>query len=77
MINIKSIFSGVVVGSCIVVMVLSFMFTLADVASKPAVRPAVYAVSSHISPPVQTDQGCATSVSLGGPSPDLLSIVEF
>ncbi|MBU1139527.1 MAG: hypothetical protein KKA76_11150, partial [Proteobacteria bacterium] len=50
----------------------TFIFTLAEEASKPAAHPASYAVL-HSSPylPLHTpDQGCATHVSLSGPVPD-------
>ena len=62
---------GLVVGSCIIGMTLSFIFTLAEVASKPAAHPASYAVTSSPYPFYTHDQGCATHVSLSGPVPGL------
>lgn len=64
--------AGMVVGGAVIGMVFSFIFTLADVASKPAVHTASYAVL-HSSPPyslpVTPDQERATLVSLSWLAP--------
>ena len=63
--------AGCIVGGSIIGMILAFIITLADVASKPAVHTASYAVL-HSSPPyfkpAISDQECATLVSLSGPA---------
>lgn len=71
-INREDFVAGCIVGGSIIGMVLAFMLTLADVASKPAVPSAVYAVRNTI-PPYQyaevPDQERSTLVSLSGPAP--------
>ncbi len=72
-INIESdeLVIGLLAGACIIGMIWIFIFTLAEEASKPAAHPASYAVlhSSPYLPPIPSDQGCATHVSLSGPVP--------
>ena len=65
----ENFMAGCIIGGCAIVMVLALVFTLADVASKPAVHTASYAVlqtSPPESPLTTPDQGRATFVSLSG-----------